>query len=129
MEFEIFYLVLYEIRHKMLEIGDRPWGKYYVLEDEPHYKLKRIEVNPGQRLSYQYHHHRQEFWTIVEGEAVVVLDEVEHIVKYGESIFIPLGAKHRIENRSSELLVFVEVQTGTYFGEDDIVRIQDDYAR
>lgn len=113
----------------MLEIGERPWGKYFVLEDEPNYKLKRIEVNPGHRLSYQYHHHRQEFWTIVEGEAVVVLDEVEHVLKYGESIFIPLGAKHRIENRGSKLLVFVEVQTGTYFGEDDIVRIQDDYSR
>ena len=113
----------------MLEIGERPWGKYFVLEDEPNYKLKRIEVNPGHRLSYQYHHHRQEFWTIVEGEAVVVLDEVEHVLKYGESIFIPLGAKHRIENRGSELLVFVEVQTGTYFCEDDIVRIEDDYLR
>ena len=113
----------------MLEIGERPWGKYFVLEDEPNYKLKRIEVNPGHRLSYQYHHHRQEFWTIVEGEAVVVLDEVEHVLKYGESIFIPLGAKHRIENRGSKLLVFVEVQTGAYFGEDDIVRIADDYSR
>jgi mannose-6-phosphate isomerase len=113
----------------MLEIGERPWGKYFVLEDEPNYKLKRIEVNPGHRLSYQYHHHRQEFWTIVEGEAVVVLDEVEHVLKYGESIFIPLGAKHRIENRGTEILVFVEVQTGTYFGEDDIVRIEDDFGR
>lgn len=113
----------------MIEVGERPWGKYYVLEDEANYKLKRIEVNPGHRLSYQYHHHRQEFWTIVQGEAVVVLDGVEHEVKYGESIFIPLGAKHRIENRSSELLVFIEVQTGTYFGEDDIVRIEDDYDR
>lgn len=113
----------------MLEIGERPWGKYYVLADDPAYKLKKIEVNPGQRLSYQYHHHRQEFWTVVAGEALVILDEEEHIVKYGQSIFIPLGAKHRIENRSSELLVFVEVQTGTYFGEDDIVRLQDDYSR
>ena len=113
----------------MLEVGERPWGKYYVLEDEENYKLKRIEVNAGNRLSYQYHHHRQEFWTVVQGEAVVVLDGVEHIVKYGESIFIPLGAKHRIENRSSELLVFIEVQTGTYFGEDDIIRLEDDYAR
>ena len=113
----------------MLEIGERPWGKYFVLEDEPHYKLKKIEVNPGHRLSYQFHHHRQEYWTIVEGEAVVILDGEENFLKYGESIHIPLGAKHRIENRGSELLVFVEVQTGTYFGEDDIVRIQDDYSR
>ena len=113
----------------MLEIGDRPWGKYYVLADEPHYKLKRIEVNPGQRLSYQFHHHRQEYWTMVEGEAVVTLDGEEIIIKYGESIHIPLCTKHRIENRSSELVVFVEVQTGTYFGEDDIVRLEDDYER
>ena len=64
----------------MNEIGERPWGKYFVLFDEPHFKMKRIEVKPGQRLSYQYHHHRQENWTIVEGEAVVILDEVEHIL-------------------------------------------------
>lgn len=113
----------------MLEIGDRPWGKYYVLADEPQYKLKRIEVNPGHRLSYQFHHHRQEYWTIIEGEAVVILDGKEITVKYGESIHIPLGAKHRIENRSSELVIFIEVQTGSYFGEDDIVRLQDDYRR
>ena len=113
----------------MLEIGERPWGKYYVLADEPHYKLKRIEVNPGHRLSYQFHHHRQEFWTIVEGEAVITLDGEEISIQYGESIHIPLGAKHRIENRSSKLVVFIEVQTGTYFGEDDIVRLEDDYER
>lgn len=113
----------------MLEIGERPWGKYYVLQDEGHFKLKKIEVNPGQRLSYQYHHKRQEHWTVVQGEAVVILDGEEYPLKYGQSIFIPLGAKHRIENRAKELLVFVEVQTGTYFGEDDIVRLQDDYAR
>lgn len=113
----------------MLEVGERPWGKYFVLQDEPNYKLKRIEVLPGQRLSYQYHYHRQEFWTIVEGEAVVVLDGEENFLKYGESIFIPQSAKHRIENRTDKLLVFVEVQTGTYFGEDDIVRIEDDYLR
>lgn len=113
----------------MLEISERPWGKYYVLADEPHYKLKRIEVNPGQRLSYQYHHHRQEFWTIVAGNAVVILDEVEHDLKYGKSIHIPLGAKHRIMNLTDKPVVFIEVQTGTYFGEDDIVRLDDDYAR
>ena len=72
----------------MLEIGERPWGKYFVLQDEPNFKLKRIEVLPNQRLSYQYHHHRQEFWTIVEGEAVVVLDGEENFLQYGQSIFI-----------------------------------------
>lgn len=113
----------------MLEIGERPWGKYYVLADEANYKLKRIEVEPGQRLSYQYHHKRQEQWTVIEGEATVVLDGTDHTVKYGESIYIPLGAKHRIENRTDKKVVFIEVQTGTYFGEDDIVRVEDDYNR
>ncbi len=113
----------------MLEIGERPWGKYFVLRDEPNYKLKRIEVNPGQRLSYQYHHHRQEYWTVVQGEATVVLDDKEITLKYGESIFIPQGAKHRMMNLTDQPLEFVEVQTGTYFGEDDIVRVQDDYDR
>lgn len=113
----------------MLEIGERPWGKYYVIENEENYKLKRIEVNPKNRLSYQSHKHRQENWVIVEGECNVVLDGKDYPLKYGESIFIPQGAKHRIENNSDERLVFMEVQTGTYFGEDDIVRYEDDYSR
>ena len=113
----------------MLESGDRPWGKYFVLADEPHYKLKRIEVQPGHRLSYQFHHKRQEQWTIIEGNATVILNDEEISLSYGESIFIPQGAKHRIMNQSDKLVVFIEVQTGTYFGEDDIVRIQDDYER
>lgn len=113
----------------MLEIGERPWGKYFVLADESNYKLKRIEVNPGQRLSYQFHHHRQEFWTIVQGDAVVILDEKEIHLSYGENIFIPQGAKHRIVNPTEKPLIFIEVQTGTYFGEDDIIRLEDDYER
>ena len=113
----------------MLEIGERPWGKYFVLADEPHYKLKRIEVNPGQKLSYQYHHKRQEQWTVIAGNATIVLDGKEIELKYGESIFIPLGAKHRMMNLSDQTVVFIEVQTGTYFGEDDIVRLDDEYDR
>lgn len=113
----------------MLEIGERPWGKYYVLADEPHYKLKRIIVEPGQKLSYQYHHQRQENWTVVEGIATVVLDDKEIVLQYGESIFIPLGAKHRIMNLTKEPLVIIEVQTGSYFGEDDIIRLEDEYQR
>ncbi len=114
---------------KYLEIGERPWGKYYVLVDEPTFKVKKIEVEPGHRLSYQYHHHRQEFWTIVQGEAVVIKDGNEYDLFYSESISIPLGCKHRIENRSTDLMIFIEVQTGSYFGEDDIIRLEDDYAR
>ena len=113
----------------MLEIGERPWGKYFVLADEPNFKLKRIEVLPGHRLSYQYHFKRQEAWTIVQGTAKITLDGVDTIYKYGETALIPLSAKHRIENIGEDLLVFVEVQTGTYFGEDDIIRIEDDFGR
>lgn len=112
-----------------MEIGERPWGRYFTLEDEKNFKLKRIEVQPGQRLSYQYHHHRQEHWTVIQGAANVTINGEVFRLSYGESIFIPQGAKHRIENPTDELLVFIEVQTGTYFGEDDIVRIEDDYNR
>ncbi len=113
----------------MLEIGERPWGKYYVLADEKNYKVKRVEVYPGQKLSYQYHHQRQEQWTIVEGSAIVILDDEEISLSYGHSISIPLGAKHRIMNLTDKPLIFIEVQTGSYFGEDDIVRLEDEYDR
>ena len=113
----------------MLEIDERPWGKYFVLADESNYKLKRIEVNPGQKLSYQYHHKRQEQWTIIEGDATVILDDKELHLSYGESISIPLGSKHRMMNLTEKPVVFIEVQTGTYFGEDDIVRLEDEYDR
>ena len=113
----------------MLEIGERPWGKYFVLVGEPHYKLKRIEVNPGQKLSYQFHSKRQEQWTIIEGNATIVLDGEEISLAYGQSVFIPLGANHRIMNLTDKPVVFIEVQTGTYFGEEDIVRLEDEYDR
>lgn len=120
-----------ENKEKMayLEVGKRPWGEFYVMQDEENFKLKKIVVNQGQRLSYQYHFKRQEFWTVVKGNAVVTLEGEEYVLGYGESIFIPQEAKHRIENKGSEPLEFIEVQTGTYFGEDDIVRIEDDYRR
>lgn len=124
-----FYICINIKPEIMLEIGERPWGTYYVLADEPNYKLKRIVVHPGQKLSYQYHHKRQEQWTVIEGDATVVLDDKKISLKYGESIFIPLGAKHRMMNLSGKPVVFIEVQTGTYFGEDDIVRIEDEYDR
>lgn len=111
----------------MIEV--RPWGSYEVLLDTPAYKVKRIVVQLNQQLSYQYHYKRQEHWTIVEGQADVVLDDVTHGLVAGEHIFIPLQAKHRIKNTGSVPLVFIEVQTGSYFGEDDIVRIVDDYGR
>ena len=112
-----------------LESEERPWGRFYVLHDELIYKLKRIEVDPGGRLSYQYHNKRSEAWTIVEGTGTITLDEVVKDYKSGETILIPQGVKHRIENKGIQKVVFIEVQTGTYFGEDDIVRIDDDYNR
>ena len=112
-----------------MEIDIRPWGKYEVLLDSDNVKVKRITVNPYSRLSYQYHKKRSETWTIVEGEALVILDDERVFRSPGESIKIPLGAKHRAWNETHELGLFIEVQTGTYFGEDDIIRIEDDYKR
>lgn len=111
------------------EKEERPWGKFFVLHDENSYKLKRIEVNPGGRLSYQYHHKRSEAWTIVEGIGTITLDGIVSQYQRGDTILIPQGVKHRIENQGKEKVVFIEVQTGSYFGEDDIVRIEDDYNR
>ena len=112
-----------------IEKVNRPWGCFFVLQDEPSYKLERIEVNCGERLSYQYHRKRSEAWTIVEGIGSITLDGLIKNYKKGETIKIAKGVKHRIENIGNEKLVFIEVQTGTYFGEDDIVRISDDYNR
>jgi len=114
---------------KYIEKNKRPWGEFYVLHDEPNYKLKRIEVFPGHRLSYQYHSHRSESWTIIQGEGTLTLDDKSIKMSIGQNVSIPVKAKHRIKNTGSENLVFIEVQTGSYFGEDDIVRIKDDYKR
>jgi len=112
-----------------IESEERPWGRFFVLHDEPSYKLKRIEVDPGGRLSYQYHHKRSEAWIIVEGTGVITLDGIDKEFTKGQTVLIPQGVKHRIENKRQEKVVFIEVQTGSYFGEDDIVRIEDDYNR
>lgn len=112
-----------------MERGERPWGTYTVLEENKSYKIKRIEVNPGQRLSLQMHHHRSEHWIVVSGSARVVCGEREYVVNVNESTFIPIGAQHRLENRGVIPLIIIEVQSGEYLGEDDIVRFQDDYQR
>lgn len=108
---------------------ERPWGSFTVLDEGPGYKVKRIEVKPGGRLSYQRHSHRAEHWFIICGRGLVTLDGLEIVVNAGEAIDIPIGGAHRIMNFGKDLLVFVEVQRGTYLGEDDIVRLQDDYGR
>ena len=107
----------------------RPWGRYDVLLDTDFTKVKLITVAPGQRLSYQSHTKREENWTVVKGELTIVREGIEHTRKVGESIFISLGDKHRAWNKTKEIVQFIEVQTGTYFGEDDIERYEDDYMR
>jgi mannose-6-phosphate isomerase-like protein (cupin superfamily) len=107
----------------------RPWGMYKVLEVTPGWKVKRIEVKPGQRLSYQKHFRRREHWVVIAGKALVVLDGKEIRLKPGESVDIPKRAWHRIANPGKKLLAFIEVQQGDYFGEDDIERSEDDYGR
>jgi mannose-1-phosphate guanylyltransferase/mannose-6-phosphate isomerase len=107
----------------------RPWGYFEILKDTDHFKSKVIRVNPHSQISYQSHAKREEHWTITVGSGEVVLNDEVIPVKAGTHIHIPLGAKHRIRNNTDQLLEFVEVQLGTYFGEDDIVRYQDDYKR
>ena len=108
----------------------RPWGNFEVLYDGEDCKVKRITVNPEQRLSYQFHNKRTEQWTIISGQGMVTIDDKKNTAKRGTVIWIPQEAKHRIKNTSKEEdLVFIETQLGTYFGEDDITRIEDDYER
>ena len=107
----------------------RPWGTYTVLEDGTGYKIKRIEVKPGAALSLQMHHHRSEHWIVVNGTAKVVCDGKEFLVMTNESTYIPAGRKHRVENPGVMDLVMIEVQSGSYLGEDDIVRFSDIYGR
>jgi len=112
------------------EYDERPWGNYTVLNDDaPDHKVKRIVVHPGKRLSYQRHAQRAEHWFIVSGAAKVTLDGEDIALGPGESIDIPRGSAHRIANVGETDLVFIEVQHGTYFGEDDIVRLEDDFGR
>lgn len=108
---------------------ERPWGCYTVLDEGAGYKVKRIEVKPGHRLSYQRHARRAEHWFVITGNALVTLDGLEINVAPGEAIDIPLGSAHRMMNPGTEPLIFVEVQRGDYLGEDDIVRLQDDFGR
>lgn len=108
---------------------ERPWGSFTVLDEGEGFKVKRIEVLPGKRLSYQRHSRRDEHWTVVRGRASVTLDDREMSVPIGGSMDIPVGSKHRIANEGAETLVIIEVQRGDYLGEDDIIRFEDDFDR
>jgi mannose-1-phosphate guanylyltransferase/mannose-6-phosphate isomerase len=107
----------------------RPWGSYQSLDIGDRHQVKRIVVKAGGRLSLQKHHHRSEHWIVVRGAARVTVNELVKIVHENESIYIPIGATHRLENPGKILLELIEVQTGSYLGEDDIIRIEDDYRR
>jgi mannose-1-phosphate guanylyltransferase/mannose-6-phosphate isomerase len=107
----------------------RPWGTYKILTDGERYKIKKIAIDPGKRLSLQYHRHRSEHWVVVEGTAFVTLDGKALFVHEGESVFVPKNSLHRLANPGKTPLEIIEVQNGDYLGEDDIVRIEDDYKR
>jgi mannose-6-phosphate isomerase len=113
----------------VIEHAERPWGAYTVLAETEGFKVKTIEVQPGRRLSYRQHSRRSEHWFVVAGAGVVTLDGSSIDVRRGDAVDVPVGAAHRIQNTGSDVLVFVEVQHGDYFGEDDIVRLDDDYGR
>jgi len=107
----------------------RPWGSYQSVDNGDRHQVKRIIVKPGSRLSLQKHHHRSEHWIVVRGAAKVTINDLVKTVHENESVYIPMGAVHRLENPGKILLELIEVQTGSYFGEDDIIRIEDDYRR
>ncbi len=112
-----------------MKIQTRPWGDYQVLDEDSSYKVKRIRVKPGEILSLQSHEKRSEHWTIVSGTATVTLDDSEIELEPNKSIFIPVKSRHRIANNSDSIMIFIEVQVGDYFGEDDIIRYDDKYGR
>jgi mannose-6-phosphate isomerase len=113
----------------VLEFSERPWGTYQVLHTSAIAQVKEITVKAGARLSYQTHKMRAEHWFIIEGPAIVTIDGVTKTLQVGESIDIAIGVAHRMAAPESNGVTFIEVQTGTYFGEDDIVRLEDDFGR
>lgn len=112
-----------------LEFDERPWGNYQVLDEGPTFKVKRITVHPGKRLSLQSHTQREEHWVIVSGRGLATRDGEGHALAPRDAFDIPVGAVHRLENTGDEPLVMIEVQHGDYLGEDDIVRYEDDFGR
>jgi len=110
-------------------VGIRPWGRYVILDHGDGFQVKRIEVDPGERISYQLHRHRSERWIIVQGRAMVTIGDQEHEHVLGSSCYIPVEFPHRIQNIGTDTLVFIEVQMGSKILESDIERLEDDYGR
>ena len=107
----------------------RPWGSYTSLIESEGWLVKKIEVNPGSKLSLQMHNHRAEHWIVVSGTAEIEIDKNKFTLNKNESTFIPLKSKHRLTNPSKSPLILIEIQSGEYIGEDDIVRFKDEYGR
>lgn len=118
-----------QLKKELLETAFPPWGKWEVLLEKPGFKVKQITVDPGQKLSYQKHAKRQEHWVAVQGEGLAILDGQEFKLKPGGTIDIPLGMAHRAANQGKAPFIFIEVQLGSYLGEDDIIRLEDSYGR
>jgi mannose-6-phosphate isomerase len=118
-----------EIIDNSPRFDQRPWGTFTVLDEGDGFKVKRIEVLSGKRLSYQKHSQRAEHWVVVQGTAKVTLNGNDILVAAGQAIDIEIGSAHRVENSGDQTLIFIEVQRGNYLGEDDIVRLQDDFGR
>jgi len=116
-------------KESFMEVVDRPWGYFLVLDEDKDSKTKKIVVHPNQRLSLQRHCKRDEHWFITHGLAVVTMNDAALNLKKGQQVTIPRMVRHRVHNTGTEDLVFIEIQTGEYFGEDDIERFEDDYER
>jgi len=116
-------------KHVHHAVVHRPWGTYESIDAGANHQVKHIMVKPGAKLSLQMHHHRAEHWIVVDGTALVTCDDRQFVLKANESTYIPLGAKHRLENPGKLPLRLIEVQSGSYLGEDDIVRFEDTYGR
>lgn len=117
---------------KTIDLGEgtiTPWGKWEVLLDDSNCKVKKITINPGQSPSYQYHYKREEVWVVVSGHGEAILDDIPIKVEKSQKLIIPKLQKHRLRNTGTDPLIFIETQIGEYFGEDDIVRLSDDYGR
>lgn len=113
----------------MFEKSDRPWGRYEVIDEQPTHKVKRIWVSPGHQLSYQRHQQRAEHWFVISGTGLATVNGHEIGITAGSTVDIAIKQLHRIKNTGTDELIFIEVQTGTYFGEDDIERVEDDFGR